>query len=115
MAFSPDGGSVWFPNQRAGAVTRVDVSSWTVAAVIRHAAFEEPHGVALSPDGATVYISSHGRAAAGHGSDPAAAGHDMQSPRANGTLVVIDARTGTIRSVTEVGPYAAALGLAVVR
>lgn len=113
VAFSPDGSSVWFPNQRAGTVTRVDARSWTVAAVIRHAAFEEPHGVALSPDGSTVYISSHGRATTDPGSAHAA-GHDMESSRANGTLVVIDARAGTIRSVTEVGPYAAAVGLAVV-
>lgn len=115
VAFSPDGGSVWFPNQRAGAVTRVNARSWTVDRVIRHAAFEEPHGVAVSPDGATVFISSHGRAAAGRGNDHAVAGHDMETPRANGTLVSIDAATGTIRNVTGVGPYAAALGLTVVR
>lgn len=114
VAFSPDGGSVWFPNQRAGTVTRVDARSWIVTAVIRHVAFEEPHGVVLSPDGTTVYISSHGRASVDQGSPHAVAGHDMQSPRANGTLVAIDTRTGMIRSVTEVGPYAAALGLAVI-
>lgn len=115
VAFTPDGSSVWFPNQRAGSVTRMDARSWTVATVIRDAAFEEPHGVAVSPDGATVYISSHGRAAARPGNAHPGAGHDMESPRANGTLAVIDAATGTIRNVTEVGPYAAALGLAVVR
>lgn len=43
--------------------------------------------------------------------DHAAAGHDTDSPRANGFLVVIDAATGTVRCATEVGPYAAALGL----
>jgi hypothetical protein len=35
----------------------------------------------------------------------------MDSARANGSLAVIDAATGTVRAVTEVGPYAAALGL----
>jgi hypothetical protein len=35
----------------------------------------------------------------------------MDSPRANGSLAVIDAATGKVRTVTEVGPYAAALGL----
>jgi DNA-binding beta-propeller fold protein YncE len=88
----------------------VDATSWTVTAVIRDPAFQEPHGVVLTPDSRTVYVSSHGRVLgerAGH----AAAGHDMDSPRANGSLAVIDAATGTVRRVTEVGPYAAALGL----
>ena len=110
VTFSPDGASVWFPNQRAAALTRVDVQSWKVSAVIEHPTFQEPHGVVLSPDGNTIYVSSHGRAAAANAH--AGAGHDMESPRENGTLAVIDAPSGTVRSVTEVGPYAAALGIA---
>src|SRR5690606_5506434 len=66
VAYSPDGSSVWFPNQRASAVTRVDTRTWTVGAVIRDAAFEEPHGVAVSLDGVTVFVSSHGRASGAH-------------------------------------------------
>jgi DNA-binding beta-propeller fold protein YncE len=78
--------------------------------VIEDPALDEPHGVVLSPDGTTVYVSSHGRphpAAEVH----AGAGHDMESPRENGTLAVIDAASGSVVSVSEVGPYAAALGL----
>lgn len=112
VTFSPDGADVWFPNQRAGALTRVDTRTWTVTSVIRHAAFEEPHGVVLSPDGATVYVTSHGRAAGAPATDHAGATHDMDSPRGNGTLALIDAATGRVRSVTEVGPYAAAPGIA---
>lgn len=110
VAWSPDGRTVWFPSQRAGSVTRVDAASWAVSAVIRDPAFQEPHGIVLTPDSRTVYVSSHGRVLGGHG-DHAAAGHDMDSPRAPGSLAVIDAATGKVRSVTEVGPYAAALGL----
>lgn len=113
VTFSPDGASVWFPNQHAGAVTRVDVAGWRVAVVVRDPAFQEPHGVALSPDGGTVYVSSHGRAAIPGAADPGA--HDMASPRENGTLAILDAATGTRRSVSEVGPYAAALGIAAIR
>lgn len=109
-AWSPDGLSVWFPNQRAGSVTRVDAGAWTVTAVIRDSAFAEPHGVVLTPDSRLVYVSSHGRVLEGH-TGHAAAGHDMESPRANGSLAVIDAATGRVLRVTEVGPYAAALGL----
>lgn len=120
VAFSPDGRSVWFPNQEAGTVTRVEAGSWTVSDTIRHEAFDEPHGVAVTPDGRTVYVTSHGRALEsgaepdrppeeGAGPGP---GPDLRSPRANGTVVVIDALSGKVLNVTEVGPYAAAPGLA---
>lgn len=102
VAFAPDGRSVWFPNQGADAVTRVDASDWTVTATIRHAAFVEPHGVVFSPDGREVYITSHGRALADTGG------------RANGTLARLHAATGRVVAVTEVGPYAAAPGVAAV-
>lgn len=111
VAYAPDGASVWFPNQRTGSVTRVDTRSWTIAHIVRHEALQEPHGVAVTSDGRTVYVSSHGRTL-GRPSAPAAAGHDMDTPRANGTLAVIDAATGKVSTVTEVGPYAAALGMA---
>ena len=110
VAYGPDGLSVWFPNQTAGAVTRVDTRTWTVTAVIRHGAFQEPHGVAVSADGGTLYVSSHGRTTAAP-AQASAAGHDMHTPRANGTLAVIDIASLAVRTVTEVGPYAAALGL----
>lgn len=69
----------------------------------------------FSPDGATLYVSSHGHAMSTAAGAHAAAGHDMTSPRANGTLAVIDAATGEVLRVTEVGPYPAALGLARIR
>jgi DNA-binding beta-propeller fold protein YncE len=109
VTFAPDGVSVWFPNQRAGAVTRVDALDWSVSEVIENPAFQEPHGVALSPDGTTLYVSSHGRASAAQ--VRAGAGHDMESPRENGTLAVIDVASGKVEKVAEVGPYAAALGI----
>lgn len=58
----------------------------------------------------TAYVSSHGRAAAAE--VHAISGHDMESPRENGTLVVIDAISGKVEKVAEVRPYAAALGIA---
>jgi DNA-binding beta-propeller fold protein YncE len=110
VTYSPDGSEVWFPNQLAGAVTKVDARSWTVDTVIRHPAFQEPHGVVLSGDGSLVYVSSHGRTL-GAAPDSAAMGHDMHTPRANGNVAVIDVESGEVRTVTEVGPYAAALGI----
>jgi hypothetical protein len=39
----------------------------------------------------------------------------MESPRVNGSLAILDAATGALREVVEVGPYAAALGIAAMR
>lgn len=111
MSFSPDGRFVWFPNQQANAVTRIETTTWTVDRVLRHPAFVEPHGVILTPDGGTLFVTSHGESAAGDGDG----GHEAMRARSNGTVVTIDAVTAEIRSVTEVGPYAAAPGLAVRR
>jgi DNA-binding beta-propeller fold protein YncE len=113
VAYSPDGLSVWVPDQRADCATQVDTRTWTVTAVITGDGFAEPHGVVVTPDSRTVYISSHGRLrreAAGPG-----APSGMDAPRANGTVVVIDVPTHSVRAVTEVGPFAAALGLGGIR
>lgn len=97
VRYSPDGQSVWFPNQDANTVTRVDTQRWEIAIVVEHDAFVQPHGVAVTPDSRTVYISSHGM-------------YELDGSPSNGTVTVIDASEGTVRRVTEVGPYAAALG-----
>ena len=116
IAFSPDGRSVWLGNQRSGAVTEVSAADWTVVAVIRDSAFAEPHGVAVSADGRTVYVSSHGVQTAAvaptardtaHGGMHAGEG----APRGGGTLALIDVRTRTVRKVVPVGRFATALGL----
>jgi len=99
VAYSPDGRFVWFPNQRADAVTRVETGGWTVDAVVRSEGFVEPHGVILSPDGRRAYVTSPGRP----GDGPS---------RSAGTVVVLDAERGTVRAVTETGPYTTAPGLA---
>lgn len=128
MTFSPDGRFVWFPNQQANAVTRVEATNWTVDRVLHHPAFVEPHGVIFTPDGGTVYVTSHGESVAGPedgaeseggAADPAGEvdesgdeGHVSMRARGNGTVVTIDAFTTDVRSVTEVGPYAAAPGIA---
>jgi DNA-binding beta-propeller fold protein YncE len=98
VRYSPDGESVWFPNQDANAVTRIDPGTWNVATVVEHGSFEQPHGVAFAPDSRTVYISSHGMSR-------------LKASPSNGSLTLIDAAAGSVRRVTEVGPYAAAIGL----
>ena len=116
VAWTPDGRSVWLGNQRSGAVTEVDAATWMVAGVVKHAAFAEPHGVAVSPDGGTIFVSSHGVQAGATTPTPADTMHGGMhagagAPRGAGTLVRIDARTRTVRDVVPVGRYATALGL----
>ena len=116
VAWTPDGAAVWLGNQRSGAVTQVDARTWTVAGVVKHAAFAEPHGVAVSPDGGTVFVSSHGVQTGPSAATPADTMHGGMhagagAPRGAGTLVRIDARTRAVRDVIVVGRYATALGL----
>jgi len=110
IAYSPDGASVWFPNQRANSVTRVETTNWTISAVIEGAGFEEPHGVVVTDGGKTVYISSHGRVLDGKKASGGTSGPDMQSARANGTVSIIDATKLSVIHQVEVGKYAAAPG-----
>lgn len=116
IAWSPDGQSVWLGNQRSGAVTQVNALTWSVAGVITDSAFAEPHGVAVSADGRTIYVSSHGIQTGA--ATPVAADtmhHGMHAgesaPRGGGTLAIIDARTRTVRKVIPVGRFATAVGL----
>lgn len=121
IAYTPDGRSVWLGDQRSGAATEVDASAWRVAGVVTHPAFAEPHGVAVSADGRTVFVSSHGvqadsvpgapASAATHGDTAHGGMHNDAVPRGSGTLVVIDARTRQVRQVIPVGRYAAGIGI----
>ena len=99
--FTPDGRSVWVPNQAANRVTVVDPQSWSVTDVIEHPALIEPHGSAASPDGRTVYVSSHNVA----GTYRPADGSDGRP----GTVVAIDVASREVVAVIEVGRYAAGM------
>ncbi len=117
VAWAPDGRSVWLGNQRSHAVTQVDAEGWEVAGVVRDSAFAEPHGVAVSSDGRTVYVSSHGVQTAPSAPTPADTMHGgmhagESAPRDGGTVALIDARSREVRSVVRVGHYAVAMGIA---
>jgi DNA-binding beta-propeller fold protein YncE len=116
IAWAPDGESVWLGDQRSGAVTQVSALTWTVAGVVHDSAFAEPHGVAVSPDGKTVFISSHGTQTAAAPPTPMDTMHGgmhagMNAPHTRGTLTFIDAHTRKVIRVVDVGRYATAIGL----
>ena len=116
VAWTPDGRSIWLGNQRSGAVTEVDAATWTVRGVVRDSAFAEPHGVVVSRDGGTVFVSSHGvqtgpsaptLADTMHGGMHAGEG----AARGGGTLALIDADSRAVRKVVRVGRFAVAIDL----
>jgi YVTN family beta-propeller protein len=96
--FTPDGASLWVPNQTGNSVTVIDPATWEIVDVITHPALVGPHGSAVSPDGSTVYVSS--RNATGD-YKPASGGEGRP-----GTVVAIDVQGHEVVAVIEVGRYA---------
>ena len=105
-SWSADGRWIWFGNLGANEVTLVDASDWSVAAVIRGSGIAEPHGSALSPDGARLYVANRNETGSYESSDRM--GYDAPG----GTVVVIDTATREIVDVIETPPYASGIGLA---
>lgn len=90
--FTPDGRYVFFGNKGSNTVSVVDTSDWSVAKTIRHEAFDQPHGSAVSPDGERVFISSNG------------------SEGGIGSVAVIDVATLTVERVIPLGRNVTGLG-----
>lgn len=93
VAFTPDGNQVWFGNQKDNSVTELDAGTWTVGGIVRGTGLAAPHGVAVSPDGRTVYISSHNL----QGTYQPRSAHTGGT----GTVVAIDRATRAISKVIE--------------
>lgn len=104
--YSPDGRFIYFGNLGANTVTVVDAESWTVANVVSGEGLSEPHGIAVTPDGARLFVSN--RNVKGAYTPREALGFDEP----NGTIAVIDPASGRILEVIEVAPYPAGLGMA---
>lgn len=104
-AYTPDGRWIYVGNQRANRVTVIDAQRWEVASVIEGPGLAEPHGIAVSSDGSTVYVSNHNLEGSYHSTDP-----NRTSPV--GTVVAIDTETRRIVDVIEVDVYAAGMSLA---
>lgn len=102
-AFSADGREVWVTVLGADEIVVLDASTWQVSSRIRHPALAEPHGLAVSADGALVYVASRNTSGAWAGSRFGANA---------GTLVAIDARTREVVDVWEIPHYGAGVALA---
>jgi DNA-binding beta-propeller fold protein YncE len=103
--YTPDGASVWVASKEADQVTELDARTGEILRVVKGPGLAQPQGSAFRPDGRFLYISSlnaRGRYTPRH---------DLGDNALNGTVSVIDTRTGTIVKVIEVENGASGLGI----
>lgn len=129
--FSPDGRTVYVPNQGDNTVSVVDVDQRAVVATVEGTGFAEPYAAVVSPDGSRVFVSNsntkgtlrfmphmHPAGPADSTQAGAAAGDagaaDPAQPGAGlvGTVVVIDAATNEVIEVVPVGAGTTGLAFA---
>jgi YVTN family beta-propeller protein len=101
--FTWDASRVFVTNLNADAVTVLDPATWETVAVLRHPTFRQPHGVALSPDGRYVYVSSRHQSGGAHD-------HEGHRATGHGTVAAICIPALSVDAVIEVGHYAAGMG-----
>lgn len=101
--FTGDGRWIFVTCLGANRVAVVDTRDWQVPAVLKHEAFAQPHGIALSPDGQHVFIGNRHQLGGIHD-------HQGGKPTGTGTVVAICAATRTPEAVIKVGNYAAGMG-----
>jgi len=113
--FSPDGRTVWLGNKAANVITAVDVASMEVVHRLDDPRIREPHGAATSPDGRWILISNtnvredhsmHMGGGGGHAHAAAPVRGGM------GSVAIIDAATGELVAVVEVGNNATGIAAA---
>ncbi|HEX6132806.1 MAG TPA: beta-propeller fold lactonase family protein [Longimicrobiales bacterium] len=107
--FTPDGRWVYLGNKAANTVTVIDMTTRSVADVIRGQGLAQPHGIATSRDGRFVYVSNNNLGQT-HDMAAHAAPAAPAQPAGNGTVVVIDTAAREIVSVIEVGHNASGIG-----
>lgn len=118
--FGPDGRTVYFGVKMEDAVVAVDVETGEILWRTTDAGIYRPHGSVLSADGSRLFVTSNGPGGmdmgggdmgggdmAGHDM----AGHDMESMPHTGTLAVLDAATGEVLRVLEMGSNTTGIGI----
>ncbi len=112
LALSPDGSKLYAALNLKHALAIIDVDSGTVREL---ATGLYPYTVAVTPDGAKIYVSNWGGRRAKPG-DPTSGSYpviiDKRGIAASGTVSVIDAKTASVTGEIETGLHPSALALA---
>jgi DNA-binding beta-propeller fold protein YncE len=108
--FAPDGRSLWVPVKSANEIVVLDTADWTETARLRDPAFQQPHQIVFSADGATAFVTNNNKM--DHMADPAHAGHAMPAAPAGGTasLAIVDVRSRTVVASIALGKNLTGMG-----
>ena len=111
--FSPDGATVYVPNRLSNTVSFVDAASGAVTRTVGNGAgtavLSQPHGAAVSDDGALLFVSSRNLMMSGDAlyTPPVRFADDPMDMASN--VAVIDTATGRMLSVIPQGRWASGL------
>ena len=123
--FAPDDRTVYVPNRLSNSVSFVDLAAGAVARTVENpeagpAVFSQPHGAALSADGATLFVSNRNLMMSGDALYQA----PLRFVQADGTpepvdlysqVVAIDTQTGAVEAVLQQGRWSSGLAATRVR
>jgi YVTN family beta-propeller protein len=101
--FTGGGRWIYLTCLAANRVAVIDTKQWEVASVLKHEAFAQPHGVALSSDGQYVFVGNRHQLGGAHQ-------HQGGKPTGKGTVVAFCAATRSPAQTFKVGNYAAGMG-----
>lgn len=117
--FTRDGRTVWLGNKIANRITAIDVETLEVIRVLDDPRIRQPHGAALSADGRFVLISNTNvrephdmMMLPGDAHDHAGHAPAERVVDGTGSVAIIDAASGALVSVVEVGQNATGIAVA---
>ena len=108
IAFTPDGSTVYVPNNGANTISAIDVATGNVTVIgdgTGRDGVSQPHGIAVSRDGDFVYVSSRNILGA---YKPR---FDFGDNASIGTVVVINTQTNAIDKIVEVENFGSGMAV----
>ncbi|CAN5620831.1 YncE family protein [soil metagenome] len=101
--FSPDGRQVWVPVKHTDEVVVLETAGWEEVRRISGSGIDAPHQVVFSHDGALAFVSNNHK-------NPHAMHGPVEDDGGNGTVVVVNAETGAIVEVVQLGRNVTGIG-----